>query len=215
MRSVEGAVTAEQTRAEGEGRSQAGRRWLVLAIILGGAFLVMVAFSTANLAVPSMRRTLGASFGEVELVVAGYVLVYALFLIAGGRLGDLYGRKHVFLAGLAIFTLATAACGVAPNVPVLVVARAAQGFGAALMYPQLLAIVPVNGHDVLLVGGRLRSRSTDSRNPGGRSDIPKMTRLVGSAPPSSSSPSPGLWAVWSTPWGCPSGVVRPAARPVS
>jgi len=116
---------------------------LVLAIILGGAFLVMVAFSTANLAVPSMRRTLGASFGEVELVVAGYVLVYALFLIAGGRLGDLYGRKHVFLAGIAIFTLATAVCGVAPSVPVLVVARAAQGFGAALMYPQFLAIIQV------------------------------------------------------------------------
>lgn len=103
-----------------------------MAIVLGGAFLVMVAISTANLAAPSMRRTLGASFGQIQLVIAGYVLVYAVFLIAGGRLEDLYGRKLVLMAGTAIFTLGAAASGVAPSVPILVVARAAQGFGAAL-----------------------------------------------------------------------------------
>src|SRR5262249_3559913 len=88
-----------------------------------------------------MRTTLGASFGEIQLVVAGYLLAYAAFLIAGGRLGDLYGRKLVLMAGTAVFTLGAAASGVAPTVPILVVARAAQGFGAALMYPQFLAII--------------------------------------------------------------------------
>src|SRR5262249_41860944 len=91
------------------GTSGARQRWLVLAIVLAGAFLVMVAISTANLAAPSMRSTLGASFGQIQLVVAGYVLVYAVFLIAGGRLGDLYGRKLVLIAGIAIFTLGAAA----------------------------------------------------------------------------------------------------------
>jgi MFS family permease len=141
MRDVDGAAGGGRTPAPGQGGSRAVRRWLVLAIVLGGAFLVMVAGSSATLAIPSIRRTFGATFGEVQLVVASYVLVYALFLIAGGRLGDRYGRKRVLLAGIALFTLATAVCGLAPNVYILILARAAQGFGAALMYPQFLAII--------------------------------------------------------------------------
>src|SRR5262249_3835209 len=122
--SVVDAIVDEQTATRAGGTSGARQRWLVLAIVLAGAFLVMVAISTANLAAPSMRSSLGASFGQIQLVVAGYVLVYAVFLIAGGRLGDLYGRKLVLMAGIAIFTLGAAASGVAPNVPILVVARA-------------------------------------------------------------------------------------------
>src|SRR5262245_56085277 len=130
MRSATGAIADEETAPGGAGDPRAGRRWLVLAIVLGGAFLVIVAISTANLAAPAMGRTLGASFGQIQLVVAGYALAYAAFLIAGGRLGDRYGRKLVLMAGLAIFALGAAASGLAPNVPVLVGARAAQGFGA-------------------------------------------------------------------------------------
>src|SRR5262245_37927655 len=103
MRNATGAIADEESARDGEGATRACWRWLVLAVVLGGAFLVMVAVSTANLAAPSMRRALGASFGQIQLAVAGYALVYAAFLIAGGRLGDRYGRKRVLMAGMAIF----------------------------------------------------------------------------------------------------------------
>jgi MFS family permease len=119
----------------------AGRRWLVLAVVLSGAVLVIVAVGGVNLAVPAMRRTLHASFGEIQLVIAGYVLTYVVFLIAGGRLGDLWGRKRVLIAGAAIFTAGAAAGGLAPGTAALVLARMVQGLGAALMYPQFLSII--------------------------------------------------------------------------
>ncbi|MGH3857283.1 MAG: MFS transporter [Pseudonocardiaceae bacterium] len=80
---------------------------------------------------------------EVEFVVAAYVLVYGVLLITGGRLGDLYGQKRLFLTGLAIFTVASALCGVAPSLALLIAARALQGLGGALMYPQVLAIIRI------------------------------------------------------------------------
>ncbi|HEY4026715.1 MAG TPA: MFS transporter [Candidatus Dormibacteraeota bacterium] len=117
------------------------RRWLVLAVALTGTFLVIGGVSIVNLAMPSMQRTLNASFGEIELVVAAYTLVYAIFLIAGGRLGDIVGRKRVLMAGLAIITIGLVAGGLAPNATTLIGARVLQGFGSALLYPQILSII--------------------------------------------------------------------------
>src|SRR6202034_4023649 len=74
-------------------------------------------------------------------LVAGYGLTYAALLISGGRLGDLHGRRRIFCIGLAAFTLASAACGLAPSAGVLILARGAQGVGAALLAPQVLAIL--------------------------------------------------------------------------
>ncbi len=97
------STTAEATTAgltvAGEGQPRSARRWFVLIVVLLGALLVMIAVSAVNLAIPSMRLTLNASFGQIQLVIAGYTLVYATFLIAGGRLGDIYGRKRAFLVG--------------------------------------------------------------------------------------------------------------------
>lgn len=113
----------------------------MLAVALTGTFLVIGGVSIVNLAMPSMQRTLHASFGEIELVVAAYTLVYAIFLIAGGRLGDIVGRKRVLMAGLALFTVGLVAGGLAPDAVVLIAARVLQGLGSALLYPQILSII--------------------------------------------------------------------------
>jgi MFS family permease len=91
---------AVQTAAsvDGETRQADSRRWFALAVVHCGAFLVIAAASVVNLAIPSIRRTMNASFGQIQLVIAGYTMVYAIFLILGGRLGDRHGRKRVLPA---------------------------------------------------------------------------------------------------------------------
>jgi len=92
---------------------------------------------------PSIKITLGAGVSDLELVVSAYSLVYAVFLITGGRLGDILDRKRTFLFGMTVFTVASALAGYAPSAPFLVGARALQGLGAALIYPQVLSIIQV------------------------------------------------------------------------
>jgi len=139
------AVSPPSDMAAPAGQDLAGdpRRWLILGVVLVGTFIAIVDVSIVNVAVPAIRRDLHASYGAVEFVVAAYVLAYGVLLITGGRLGDIYGRRRLFLTGLAIFTIASALCGVAPTAPLLIGARAVQGVGGALMYPQVLAIIRV------------------------------------------------------------------------
>ncbi len=120
------------------------QRWLVLCVVLMGTFMAILDVAIVNVAVPSIRSDLHASFGEVEFVVSAYTLTYAGFLVTGGRLGDNYGRRFLFILGLVVFAAASAACGLAPTTEVLIIARAVQGVGGALMYPQVLAIIQVN-----------------------------------------------------------------------
>lgn len=120
------------------------RRWIALAIVLSAGFMVLLDTSIVNVAVPSIRNNLGASFAQIQWVLAGYTLAYALLLISGGRLGDLYGRKRLFLIGMAGFTLASALCGLAPSAAVLVGSRVIQGVMAALMFPQALSVIQVS-----------------------------------------------------------------------
>jgi EmrB/QacA subfamily drug resistance transporter len=112
-----------------------------LTVILMGVLLPMIDFFIVNVALPTIDADLGASQPLLELVVSGYATAYALLLVLGGRLGDSLGRKRLFLAGMAAFTLASLACGLAPTAVFLVVARAAQGASAALMVPQVLATI--------------------------------------------------------------------------
>src|SRR5580698_5916942 len=116
-------------------------RWTPLAVTLMGTFMVVLDFFIVNVALPSMQTRLHASAGSVEWVVAGYSLTSAVFLITGSRLGDRYGRRMLFAAGLALFTLASAGCGIAPSATALVVARLAQGVGAAALMPNVLALI--------------------------------------------------------------------------
>ena len=112
-----------------------------LLAVLVGAFLAMADFFIVNVALSDIGTRLDASTATLELVVAGYGVTYALFLVVGGRLGDALGRKQLFLAGMAAFTLTSLACGLAPTAGALVGARILQGASAALMVPQVLATV--------------------------------------------------------------------------
>jgi MFS family permease len=116
-------------------------RWAALAVLLTGAFLAPLDFFIVNVAMPSITSGLHASAADTQLVISGYAIVYAVFLITGGRLGDIHGRKAVFLCGLAGFALASAFCGLAWSPLALVLARLLQALAAAAMAPQALASV--------------------------------------------------------------------------
>lgn len=107
--------------------------------LLAGAFLPIMDFFITNVALPSIDASLHASPAALELVIAGYGVAYAALLVLGGRLGDRYGRRRVFLAALVGFVVASAACGLAPTAEVLITARIVQGATAALLVPQVLA----------------------------------------------------------------------------
>ncbi|WP_189550396.1 MFS transporter [Streptomyces lavendofoliae] len=119
------------------------RRWLALAIVMTAAFMDLVDVTIVNIAIPSIERDLSASFGAIQWITAGYALAFAAGLITGGRLGDIYGRKRLFLLGMAGFTLASALCGFAAGPEMLVASRLLQGAMAAMMVPQVLAIIHV------------------------------------------------------------------------
>src|SRR5580693_4211715 len=118
-------------------------RWLMLIVLLAGQFMALLDVTIVNVAMPTIGRTLHASGAELQLVVAGYTVSYAMMLITGARLGDLYGRRRVFLAGVAVFTLASLTCGIAPGIGVLIGARFVQGAGAAAMMPQIMSVIQV------------------------------------------------------------------------
>jgi EmrB/QacA subfamily drug resistance transporter len=114
---------------------------LGLATVLLGAFLSIADFFIVNVALPTIDSRLHASAATLELVVAGYGVPYALLLVLGGRLGDLFGRRRLFMLGMASFTVWSLLCGLAPTAGALVGFRIAQGASAALMVPQVLATI--------------------------------------------------------------------------
>src|SRR5262245_51062543 len=115
--------------------------WLVLIALCLGFFMILLDTTIVNVAIPALSDGLSASLSEILWIINAYVLVYAVLLITAGRLGDLYGPKTLFLAGLVIFTLASAACGFAQNPTQLIAARVAQGLGGALLTPQTLSTI--------------------------------------------------------------------------
>ncbi|MFD9068700.1 MFS transporter [Streptomyces lasiicapitis] len=117
------------------------RRWFALAIVMTAAFMDLVDVTIVNIAIPSIQRDEGASFSHIQWITAGYALALGAGLITGGRLGDIYGRKKIFLVGITGFTIASALCGFAANPDMLVASRILQGAMAALMVPQVLSIV--------------------------------------------------------------------------
>ncbi|MET7691840.1 MFS transporter [Streptomyces sp. NPDC005483] len=117
------------------------RRWFALAIVMTAAFMDLVDVTIVNIAIPSIRQDAGASVSQIQWITAGYALAFAAGLITGGRLGDIHGRKRLFLVGIGGFTLASALCGFAANPEMLVASRILQGGMAAMMIPQVLSIV--------------------------------------------------------------------------
>ena len=121
-----------------------GRMRVLLALVLTGQFMAVLDASIVNVAIPTIRVDLGASGSDLQLIVAGYVIAYAVLLITGARLGMRFGFRTAFLWGLALFTAASLACGVAPTSQVLIGVRAIQGAGAALMVPQVFSLIQRN-----------------------------------------------------------------------
>jgi EmrB/QacA subfamily drug resistance transporter len=115
--------------------------WAPLAVLMGGTFLVVLDFFIVNVALPSVQRDLHASSSGLEWVVAGYGLTFSALLIAVTRLGDRWGRRRMFSMGVALFILASAACGAAPSTELLVAARLAQGVAGAMVSPMVLALI--------------------------------------------------------------------------
>jgi MFS family permease len=122
---------------------QAATHWLALTVLLAGAFLPPVDFFIVNVTLPSIHVSLGASPAELQLVIGAYAAGYAVFLITGGRLGDLYGRRRLFLIGMAGFTITNMLCGLAASPLQLLAGRTLQGISAALFVPQVLASIRV------------------------------------------------------------------------
>ena len=120
---------------------QPGLRPLAVVALLSGYAMAVLDFFVVNVALPTIGRSLHAGTSALELVVSGYAVLFAVLLVLGGRLGDAFGRRRLFMSGVAGFTASSFACGMAPSAWVLVGARAVQGATAAMMVPQVLATI--------------------------------------------------------------------------
>ncbi len=116
-------------------------RWLALVVLCGGGLLIVLDGTIVNVALPSIRRDLGVSRANLAWVVNVYLIAFGGVLLLGGRLGDLVGRRRVFVAGLATFTLASLLCALAPSEAALIAARALQGIGAGLASSVVLGMI--------------------------------------------------------------------------
>src|SRR5713101_8064988 len=121
--------------------AEENKKWWTLAAVSFGLFMIMLDNTIVTVALPSIERNLHMSISSLEWIVTAYTLTFAALLVTGGKLGDLYGRRKMFVAGLVVFTLASLACGLAPSAGFLIGARAVQGVGAALMNPASLSII--------------------------------------------------------------------------
>ena len=117
------------------------RKWFTLAAVSFGLFMIMLDNTVVNVALPAIQQDLGADLSELQWVVTGYALTFAAFMLVGGKLADAYGRRLVFVVGIAVFTLASLWCGLADSSDELIAARVLQGVGAALMNPATLSII--------------------------------------------------------------------------
>src|SRR5262245_17862772 len=144
---MESAMTSTDLAARpavagpGGDEAEGGRRWLMLAVLLLGLFMAILDVLVVNVAMPVIGTDLRASGASLQLVVGGYTVAYAMLLITGARMGDLYGRRRMYLLGVAVFTAASLACGLAPDSALLIAFRFVQGAGAAVMVPQIMSVI--------------------------------------------------------------------------
>jgi len=117
------------------------RKWWTLGAMCFALFMIMLDNTIVNVALPSIQKDLGASISGLEWTINGYTLSFAVLLATGGRLGDIFGRRRMFLSGVVIFALSSATAGFAPDETALVLSRVVQGVGAALMMPGTLSII--------------------------------------------------------------------------
>src|SRR5438132_12088634 len=118
-----------------------GRKWLVLVAMVFGLFMPMLDNLVVNVALPTIQHQLGAGVSGLQWIIDAYTLTFASFMLTGGALGDLYGRKRFFAAGLGVFTLGSLMCGLSASTGQLIGFRALQGLGAAMLLPGSLSII--------------------------------------------------------------------------
>ncbi len=123
--------------------TEENKKWWTLGAVSFGLFMIMLDNTVVNVALPSIQRDLHMQLSELEWIVSGYALTFAALMLIGGKLADAYGRRLIFVLGIAIFTLASLACGLASSGDALIGARVAQGVGAAMMNPATLSIIAV------------------------------------------------------------------------
>jgi EmrB/QacA subfamily drug resistance transporter len=133
-------AASRHNEADGVALGSSAGRWLVAVAVLGSG-IVFLDGTVVNVALPDIGRDLGASTSSLQWILNGYALTLAALILLGGSLGDRYGRRRVFVSGVIVFTGASALCTVAPNVPILVLARLVEGIGGALLTPGSLAII--------------------------------------------------------------------------
>jgi MFS family permease len=147
-------VIATDTIAEAAKSIAAERKdWLSLAVLLSGAFMALLDTTIVNVAIPTVRTSIGASNAMLSWIISGYALAFGLALIPAGRVGDRIGHKWVFVAGLGVFTLASLACGLAQDAGQLVAARAVQGLAGGSFFTAITALIQ------LMFSRRQRSRA--------------------------------------------------------
>jgi len=117
------------------------RKWFTLAAVSFGLFMIMLDNTVVNVALPSIQSDLDVGLSELEWIVTGYALTFAALMLIGGKVADAYGRRLMFVVGIAVFTLASLWCGLATSGDMLITARVVQGAGAALMNPATLSII--------------------------------------------------------------------------
>src|SRR2546423_6785307 len=133
----EGVITSKKATGP---CSKIQRRWTLAATILGSS-MVFIDGTVVNVALPALQTSLNATVADVQWVVEAYTLFLAALLLLGGSLGDRFGRKKIYAIGVILFALASIWCGLAPSIYQLIIARAAQGVGGALLVPGSLAII--------------------------------------------------------------------------
>ena len=138
------SVTVASPGPAGPAHEEQPHQWIAFGVVLVAAFMVLVDVTITVVATPSIQRDLHATFGQTQLIIALYLLAYAVMLVTGGRLGDIYGRRHLLCLGMLGFVVASAACGLAQSPEMLLVSRVVQGFAAALMYPQVLSFIQIS-----------------------------------------------------------------------
>jgi EmrB/QacA subfamily drug resistance transporter len=135
------ATRADVIARPAEVADQTDKQWLMLAVLLLGQFMGLLDVFVVNVALPTIGADLDASGASLQLVVGGYTVAYAMLLITGARLGDLHGRRRMYLLGVIVFTAASLACGLASSSVALIVFRFVQGAGAAVMVPQIMSVI--------------------------------------------------------------------------
>ena len=142
--SVPAARTASAARSAStaeSGHAPKARPGAILAVVLLGYFMAVLDVAIVNVALPTIRSSLHSSGAGLQLSVSGYTISYAVFIVSGARLGDLWGHARMFRLGLVVFTLASLACGLAPDTAALIAFRLLQGVGSAAMMPQVLSLI--------------------------------------------------------------------------